>query len=353
MASRFASKIIATAGVVLGLMAGVYLTPSIQAQIGYSGDGTITAGGSGTDTTVPVFNASGELADSNITDDGLLIRMNSASTSSVGIGPGGGSSGFWNFLPVPSAGLTGNSLAFLGTLNAMDGNDNYTTLQIAIIQPGGGHSGATNTIQAIDIASLSGDANVLETAIRIGDGYDRDMELGGGSTINDGANALNITAAAGSGNLNLIAETANGTVNTSMMFGSRTSARFFGRAAAGGSGDLLDVGDTLNAMNGSDTINGIDVAITNGAHTGAGNLLRGLNVAAITGSANAIEYGTYVQDGWDVGSRQSSVLQANLVAADNGSIVFCSDCNPDATCTAAGAGAFAFRIGGAWTCELN
>ena len=48
-----------------------------------------------------------------------------------------------------------------------------------------------------------------------------------------------------------------------------------------------------------------------------------------------------------------TVLQANLPSSANGTMVFCSDCNPDSTCTGSGSGAFAFRIGGAWACELN
>ena len=48
-----------------------------------------------------------------------------------------------------------------------------------------------------------------------------------------------------------------------------------------------------------------------------------------------------------------SFTQAALPASANGSVLYCSDCNPDATCTGAGAGAFAFRIAGAWACELN
>jgi len=46
-------------------------------------------------------------------------------------------------------------------------------------------------------------------------------------------------------------------------------------------------------------------------------------------------------------------LQAALPASANGSIRWCSDCNSDATCTGSGSGAFAFRIGAAWACELN
>lgn len=48
----------------------------------------------------------------------------------------------------------------------------------------------------------------------------------------------------------------------------------------------------------------------------------------------------------------SNSTQAGLGADNEGTIRYCSDCNPDATCTGGGAGAFAFRIGSAWTCEL-
>lgn len=48
-----------------------------------------------------------------------------------------------------------------------------------------------------------------------------------------------------------------------------------------------------------------------------------------------------------------SIVQASLPASADGSITYCSDCNPDATCTGSGSGAFAFRIAGSWACELN
>lgn len=44
---------------------------------------------------------------------------------------------------------------------------------------------------------------------------------------------------------------------------------------------------------------------------------------------------------------------ATLPAAPNGSFTYCTDCSPAATCTGSGSGTFAFRINGAWACELN
>ncbi len=48
-----------------------------------------------------------------------------------------------------------------------------------------------------------------------------------------------------------------------------------------------------------------------------------------------------------------SFTSAGLPAAFDGTVTYCSDCNPDATCTAVGPGSFAFRVAGAWVCELN
>ena len=46
-----------------------------------------------------------------------------------------------------------------------------------------------------------------------------------------------------------------------------------------------------------------------------------------------------------------SVSQSQLGAPPNGTIGHCSDCQQDATCSAAGTGALAKRIAGAWKCN--
>lgn len=194
--------------------------------------------------------------------------------------------------------------------------------------------------------------------------------------------------------------------------------------AAGASGDIWQFDATLNAMDGSDTVGGLVIGITNANHTGSSNTLSAIEVESITGDAQATEYGIFVDTGWDRalalnsannnhillqnsgtsfatvgrdgstggisfqalagdvvmqagvsagdvrivtsgstkqitlehsggGVEIASVTQSNLPAADNGSITYCSDCNPDSTCSSGGSGAFAFRIGGSWACELN
>lgn len=156
-------------------------------------------------------------------------------------------------------------------------------------------------------------------------------ELYGANVVVNGSNTLDLTGGPTPGPPNL----------------------FMFKPSAGGSGAIAEISATLNAMNGADTVRGLLVDLNNGAHTGAGNNMIAIDIDPITGSANAIETGVRVPAGFDVGITNPSVTQTNLVAATNGSTVYCSNCNPDATCTAGGAGAFAFRINGAWACELN
>ncbi|MBF0492797.1 MAG: hypothetical protein HQM15_08455 [Deltaproteobacteria bacterium] len=71
--------------------------------------------------------------------------------------------------------------------------------------------------------------------------------------------------------------------------------------AAGGSADALTLSGTLGAMDGSDTFRGIYLNYTNADHTGASNEVIGMEIAGITGDAQAKETAMKVGDGWDVG----------------------------------------------------
>lgn len=52
----------------------------------------------------------------------------------------------------------------------------------------------------------------------------------------------------------------------------------------------------------------------------------------------------------DGATQIGSVTQANLPAAANGSMIYCSDCTTASACTGGGTGAFASRQNGAWKC---
>jgi hypothetical protein len=136
--------------------------------------------------------------------------------------------------------------------------------------------------------------------------------------------------------------------------------------------NFIEATGTFFAVNGTDTSRGLHLNLTNGNHTGAGNTINLIETAAITGDANAdlnailigtltgtagaageLEVAVNVQAGWDAAFFHVGIAHANLVAADNGSIVFCTDCDPATTpCTSVGAqtGAFAFRVNGQWDC---
>lgn len=97
-------------------------------------------------------------------------------------------------------------------------------------------------------------------------------------------------------------------------------------AAAGGSGYLVTSNPTLNAMNGSDTVRGWFLDLTNANHTGTGNTLIGLDIDGITGDADATETALNVGAGWDYGAR--------IDAADTQTLWLSG--NADSTTAAAG-----------------
>lgn len=81
---------------------------------------------------------------------------------------------------------------------------------------------------------------------------------------------------------------------------------FFDAPDASTSGSLVQFISVLNAMNGSDTVNFLNLDPTNANHTGAGNTLNGILVDSITGDADATENAINIGTGWDTGVRYSS-----------------------------------------------
>lgn len=71
--------------------------------------------------------------------------------------------------------------------------------------------------------------------------------------------------------------------------------------AAGASANLATVSSTLGIMNGADTVNGLSVELTSVDHTGVGNVIAAATIAAIAGDAQARETGLDVLGGFDVG----------------------------------------------------
>lgn len=102
--------------------------------------------------------------------------------------------------------------------------------------------------------------------------------------------------------------------------------------AAGAGANAIALSGTLGIFDGSDTFNGVSLAYTNVNHTGASNAFNGINVANITGDADATETALNVGTGWDYGA----VLAAGGTAALNlsstagtavGGLLFGTDAN--------------------------
>lgn len=157
---------------------------------------------------------------------------------------------------------------------------------------------------------------------------------GGGLRLHDGGNAIQ---------LNLRAST----------------APTFRAQFTGGGGDidhgvmqLVDLEYTVAAMdNATDTREALAIDVGTANHS-AGTVY-GINVEGITGDPDSTETAINIAGGWDSAFHHDGMAHAALQAVANGSIVFCTNCDPASTpCTTGGAstGAFAFRVNGQWDC---
>ena len=130
---------------------------------------------------------------------------------------------------------------------------------------------------------------------------------GGDLTVAPSGADLNIT-----GNVDI-----SGALNaaTSNAFSvASTGATTIGAAnSAGGSANALTLSGTLGAFNGSDTFRGLYLNYTNANHTSTSNIFNGVDIAAITGDAEATETAINIGSGWD------SALTVNGVTVVNGS----------------------------------
>jgi len=87
------------------------------------------------------------------------------------------------------------------------------------------------------------------------------------------------------------------------------ATNYTGVNAAGGSANPWDYTGTLGVMNGSDDFTLFDINVTNANHTGSSNVIKVLDIANITGDAEATETAISIGTGWDVGIATSSGLQ--------------------------------------------
>jgi len=88
--------------------------------------------------------------------------------------------------------------------------------------------------------------------------------------------------------------------------------------AASGSANPFDYSGTLGIFNGSDDFTFMDINITNANHTSTGNTVQALDIAAITGDAEATETAIKIGSGWDYGLYTQSPITSLLAAGVQG-----------------------------------
>ncbi|MDO8471932.1 MAG: hypothetical protein Q7S64_02120, partial [bacterium] len=88
--------------------------------------------------------------------------------------------------------------------------------------------------------------------------------------------------------------------------------------AASGSLNALTLSGSLGIFNGSDTFRGLYLNYTNADHTGSTNVFNGIDVAGITGDAQATETAINVGTGWDYGLTAPAGGTAAIYLSDTG-----------------------------------
>lgn len=158
------------------------------------------------------------------------------------------------------AGAVGDSVevAFTSPIDTAGSNThNAYTVDLAI----GNATGGTNNVRGLQIDDITGDAEVTETGINIGTGWDVGLAA---------ASPADFTYVQG--------------------------------IDAGAAADSLEVAFTSPIDTaGSNTHNALTVDLVIGNATGGTNNVRGLQVDSITGDAEVIETAINVEAGWDVG----------------------------------------------------
>ena len=114
--------------------------------------------------------------------------------------------GVFTMTQVNAASGSANPFDYTGTLGIMNGSDDFTLFDVNMTNAN--HTG-TNTVQILDIAAITGDAEATETAINIGAGWDSGLtslstvKLDGGFSVDtpafvvaDTTGALTTTGAA-------------------------------------------------------------------------------------------------------------------------------------------------------------
>ncbi len=194
------------------------------------------------------------------------------------------------------------------TMAVMNGADTYSWLEINFTN--GGHGTGGNFVYGVNVtpSGITGSAFATEIAFNVGTGWDAFL------TVDEGVDTATFTVPTLTADHTYTFPNATGTVALTTDIGGTTNrvSKFTSATAQGDSnllnedtpgegvsGDSLTLFGVMEIMDGADTVNMFLVDVTNANHTGAGNILNGIEFDAITGDAEAAENAISVQDGWD------------------------------------------------------
>jgi hypothetical protein len=242
---------------------------------------------------------------------------------SVGGGSGGTTLTGYTDGGDPVAGTGLDLWQFDQTVGIADGSDTYAGLVIGLTNAD--HTSTGNFVYGLEVEGLTGDAQATEYAITIGDGWDREIHFSGQNTDFELSDVLNsITnfrggSVAGGG----ILMTLNGITQGSPTLNIASQLRTDGAKTS----LAIDL-TALGAMNGSDTWSFIDItAFTDSNHTGATNVLNGINIGAITSpDANANHVAVNIGSGWDSDIKFADT-SGSVVFATGGTLSFAGGSN--------------------------
>src|SRR3990172_1505074 len=282
-----------------------------------SGGGAAIASGSGTANTVVKFNASGDLADSQVTDDGTTLDMTVAGVTFTNDGADTivtGDAGL-TFLAGGTSSInfsqTGADLLFFNATANISIFDysvsipitaaGQTTNLLGITPTNANHTGGT--VHAVNIGAITGDIDATEVAVNISSGWEKGIVTAVVNTVMEMTSAdsqliFSFPSSAG-GNISLreagaisVALFDSGSQGNIWHFTTGASGWHNGVAATSGLFEI-DSG-TMVAADGSDTKNMLFLDVENVNHTGTGNTINVIAIDDIVGDANANTNGIFI-----------------------------------------------------------
>lgn len=249
-----------------------------------------------------------------------------------------------------AAGGSANPFDITSTLGIFDGSDDYTALDINLTNAN--HTGASNTLQGLDISGITSDVEAVETAIKVGAGWDVGLDLNQNTIVFEetGAGTETVTLQAPSavtGNITLTLPASTGTVAlTSDAAATATALAANGANCAAGNYPLgVDASGASEGCTADDDTSDGDAEVPNdltiastsqsqGFTFGASNLfLIDATTTANTGTSGVIDLnvgaGDAAVEGMDIGLTQNNGATAGRDAIAQNILLTGNDADGD------------------------